>query len=262
MNLRYDTGTDVAVIAFFDPTVLNGQESPKSEAQTRKLAASGDAILYMPCADGSYRIAVFIDEEPPAYLCKKPEHTREGMILRVPNGRLVATGMEDLSKLDSPLDLKVFKHEMGDKHRIPPGIYRVRAWDYDPEDIIPANELEPDLSDFPRITRVAHQWTGYLAGIGCLSLFICAVYFVILIGTEALFSWWALPLIFPLLIFPAIIYLPPLLVPQWGQLLKRVAIHHSALAEKYPPVVIVMEKIDEMPDRFPSGSFGEGAMTP
>ncbi len=99
MPVRLTSGTDVATHLLYDPRAMAHRINAPHDSWFDKIeedAQHANVLAYFSGADGTAELAIYVDEEPPADLVARARPKQTGH-LKVPSGRLLATGMEYLT---------------------------------------------------------------------------------------------------------------------------------------------------------------------
>lgn len=124
-------GTDVASLAFFDPTALTPEFDERIKAEGRETfdaaVAAGQLVWIEYNADGGYVMHFYVDEPVPEEMRKyalEPLHTPR---LHVPGGNLWACGAEYVMRNPMAGRLAQYPH-MGGHYSVTPGDYTATTW--------------------------------------------------------------------------------------------------------------------------------------
>lgn len=125
-----ETGTDIAVVAFFDAAALpeDYDEQVKKDrmAVLEKLSHEGRLWYLETGADGGYLFHFYIEEVLPELIAKHSVEPKITKRFSVPRGEMWACGAEYVA-LDPKRALAKFSH-MGASFQIPPGDCEITAW--------------------------------------------------------------------------------------------------------------------------------------
>ncbi len=125
MHLQFDTGTDIAAIVLFDPSLhpegLAGGSYEKRQARLGELVANGEIIFLDTASDGAYLLDLYIDEPVPDRLRELSPGREENGLLKVPSGELLGTGLDDLRARANPKRRDALVY--GETHSVPAGDY-------------------------------------------------------------------------------------------------------------------------------------------
>ena len=94
------SGTDAGTHVLYDPRAMAHRISAPHHKWFDKIdedAANANAIVYSSGGDGGAELTIYVDEDPPAELVLRPHRKVTGH-LKVPTGRLVASGIEYLDE--------------------------------------------------------------------------------------------------------------------------------------------------------------------
>ena len=127
--------SDAAIFALYDPGavlhLINAKTFDDWAPQIEPEAAKGNLVAYSYGGDGEMTFRLFVDEPIDPELERRAEARTEGL-LRVPTGRLVASGAEHLLRPGpSEISADTFHPKRGAEQEIPPGNYAVVAFDVD-----------------------------------------------------------------------------------------------------------------------------------
>jgi hypothetical protein len=126
--------TDVANHALYDPSVVTSHaEDPE---KTLALVPDGRLFVVDTAADGEIHWRLYVDEPMPAELQPRIERATRDILLRVPTGRLCASGLEYVGQSDDTATSSV---------GVPAGNYLVDVFELDfdwDRDIAPVLERE------------------------------------------------------------------------------------------------------------------------
>jgi hypothetical protein len=133
MYFNLPCGTDSATVVLFDPGAIHPLLEHRSFAPQdfEKEACKGNLVLWYTEADGAYSFRVYVDEAMPASLQDKASSLAQGRLLRVPTGRLFASGGECIGPRDRHIVSEEFElalPHMGSNAAMPPGNYSVDAY--------------------------------------------------------------------------------------------------------------------------------------
>ena len=116
MRFEMTSWTDVAIHALYDPTVAKREHKLDG---VHASAATGD-LLAIDAGDGDLGLGVYLDEPIPADFEARVQNITRDILLRVPSGRLCATGLENIG---DEAEMKASTIS------VPPGDYLVDAYD-------------------------------------------------------------------------------------------------------------------------------------
>lgn len=158
MHAELESATDIASHVLYDPSIGGRVEK---EAEVEAAARAGTLLAMYTAGDGALGYRIYVDEDLPDALRGRVATTHEGLLLKVPSGKLVASGLEhhgDATKAAATAE-------------VPAGNYLVDAYelDYDwDRDIVPVLRAELG-SAYGRDTMIrAVSGLLILAGVGCL----------------------------------------------------------------------------------------------
>lgn len=178
--MRFDltSSTDAASHAIFDPGSLGHrfaapQDSFDGDALAAETAAGNILELYT-AADGTEEFAVFVDEEPAAPFPGGYEKRGGPGILRVPGGRLMARGVEEVHPGDKPQ--VVFAPG---EARVPPGDYRVEVLEFCGDVWA---EARAALGSLTFLQRACLTGGRAVTGFGCLLTLVAIVSTVVVLS--------------------------------------------------------------------------------
>jgi hypothetical protein len=190
MRFTLTSGTDIAAHALYDPAAVTGVGDALAvrdpAAWARRLADDGRLLHYDTASDGEVRLQLCVDE---AFTVAHP-HTRverlDGAILRVPSGELRLVGLEYAvpSRADAAAP-----RPMLSTATIPPGVYRVTAWEIDYPDAHEAIGAERDALLQPGDRRYAGLVHGCLAPIGVVTILAAFCAGVVLLTRNRPWDW-------------------------------------------------------------------------
>jgi hypothetical protein len=134
-----ETGTDIAIVAFFDvaalPKDFDEQAKADQMAVLEKLSREGRLWYLETGADGGYLFHFYIETVLPELIAKHSAEPNITERFSVPSGEMWACGAEYVA-LDPKRALAKFSH-MGASFQIPPGDYEITAWRTEwPEDFV------------------------------------------------------------------------------------------------------------------------------
>lgn len=258
MQTRLNAATDIATFILFDPEALPSEDvDPKhSDATLKNAASTGKAVGYSYASDGDANVLLLVDESPEDRLCSRKDrsHAIESGYLNVPSGRLVFTGFEDLwgtgEKRYSP---GRFSPEMGQECEIPPGHYRVDAFEVDWSE-----EVEEKISS---LAKPGDKRIETILGVSMG----CVLFATILVVPGAFFIVWkeaslstALKFLLYVLVFEVVFWGVMIPVGARSKAWKRMDELRTRIECAHPSVVIQLTRIDAPPREFRLGVFGEG----
>ncbi|HEX5103464.1 MAG TPA: hypothetical protein VFV87_06615 [Pirellulaceae bacterium] len=101
------------------------------------VSTDGRAICYLAQSAGNCHFLLFVDESPDEECLLRRDNVAENILLRVPSGRLVATGFEELcGDEEDRYAPDRFEPTKGETVRIPVGNYRVTACELNWNDLV------------------------------------------------------------------------------------------------------------------------------
>lgn len=197
MRFNLKAATDVAAFAVYDPaSVPHLIDGSTDLAKAKEQAIAAGAIFGLEViGDGEERASVLIEEELPESWRNHVDRSLKGCLLKVPSGRLVFSGQEDLwpcrGKVTAP---ERFEPTMGEGVSISPGNYLVDAYTVEW-----GEELESQLEQIKKpADKVADNAIGPVAGfmIFCTILILPAVLTIVATEWDWKHAWpilkWAL----------------------------------------------------------------------
>jgi hypothetical protein len=233
-----ETGTDVAMVCFFDPAEWPANTDEKQRASLKllqKLSEEGRVWFAKTGADGAYLFHFYVDEEIPDGIKVYAEDPQEIKVFPVSSGSLVACGAEYASRDPQKTGLGRFPH-MGGSFKLASGNYAVKAWRMEwPEDMI-EDAIEKRLgSKRVKKTNRIGLFTGVLLWptvlISPFTLFrTLAEFGDIRLGTKLL--WAFLAISWPTLIF---------LMRKVSRLTENP--ERKEIERQYPSIVVQMRRI-------------------
>lgn len=165
MKETVETGTDVAMICFFDPTALPADIDDKKSLALEKLEKlSEDGVLWFANtgADAAYLFHFYVDEEIPECIKTVSQDPQERNIFHISGGALVACGAEYVSRDPQNSRLAKFPH-MGAAFKMPAGDYSVKVWRTEwPDEVIEDAIGERVGRERVTMTRRLGVFTGVL----------------------------------------------------------------------------------------------------
>jgi hypothetical protein len=138
MRFDLNSDTDLAVHALFDPALLlnvinNPDLTQIDEDALEGRVRRGDVLLYSNACDGRVQFRCFLDEEPDGGLAALAYGRKDNLLLRVPSGRLFATGIEYPCRPGqrplTPAEFEAQAGAMGQGVDLLPGNYVVDAFE-------------------------------------------------------------------------------------------------------------------------------------
>jgi hypothetical protein len=131
--------TNVGSLCVYDPSSISEPLLPttwkKLQAKLDELINQGQLLFFDFNADGDYWLHLSVDEDLPERFRSRAQPRASGF-LKVPAGRLIAVGTEELSRPSTKGEPK-----MGDEAAFAPGIYQVQAFTVDWQ----GREIEAEL---------------------------------------------------------------------------------------------------------------------
>jgi hypothetical protein len=133
------TGTDTAMICFFDPAALPADFDERVRRDQWKffgeLAREGRLWYQETGSDGGFLFHFYVDEEIPGAIAKHASEPQATERFNIPGGTLWACGAEFAARDPLKAGLAKFNH-MGGCVTVPPGTYSLTAWRVEwPEDL-------------------------------------------------------------------------------------------------------------------------------
>ncbi len=158
MHADLESGTDAAHHVLYDPSIA---AKVGNDEEVQAAAEAGSLLAMYTAADGPLGYRVVVGEELPDELRGKIATTTKDVLLRVPSGKLVASGLEhagDPAKADSTLELPAGNY-LVDVHEL--------DYDWD-RDIAPV--LDKELGSAYRREKLGGPIAGALTllGVGAL----------------------------------------------------------------------------------------------
>ena len=258
MQTRITAATDIATFIIFDPASIPADAiNPKRPLEAiETLTADGSAICYSFASDGEADFAVLVDEEPADEWVARRRNGIDDVLLRVPSGRMIATGYEDLcGRGERKYSPETFVPEMGDTAMVPPGDYAVEAFEIDwGEDVV------------HEITARAIPGDEKLETIFGTSMG-CVVWATILILPAVLGILWkqsgfnvALKVGAYAFGFELVFWLIAILVVKYSKAWRRMNDLRKEVESQHPGAVLVLRSLcgAEAQREFKIGKFGEG----
>jgi hypothetical protein len=134
--MRFDVQafTDVAGFAFYDPAAVPHLLCGAVDLmQARDDEVAGGRLLAVEArSDGGARARIYVGDTVPDEMRTHQEDSIKDCLLRVPSGRLVFSGMEDLwTQRPEQVKPEAFRSSTGEESRVPPGNYLAEAWSID-----------------------------------------------------------------------------------------------------------------------------------
>jgi hypothetical protein len=127
MKHAIETGTDAAIICFFDPAALPagfGERNPADDWS--KIGTEGRIWFEETEIDGGFLFHFYIDEEMPERIRKYSVHRTTIENFMVPGGAIWACGGEFAGR--NPLKKVKGRKQRGGEFALPPGNYRTAVW--------------------------------------------------------------------------------------------------------------------------------------
>jgi hypothetical protein len=216
MQAELESGTDIAEHVLYDPSI--GKKVTGDEVEAA--AKAGTLLAMYTAGDGALAYRLIVDEELPENLRARISTSTKDVLLRVPSGKLICSGLEyvgDPAKAEGTVE-------------VPAGNYLVDAHelDYDwDRDIDPI--LRAELPGYRR-ERTIGPIAGFLtiAGIGTAVGGAIALHWIVAIaGVVALLAGIGL------------------LRSVTG---KAYSENKAAIARRFPGLVLVLRKLDDAAD--------------
>lgn len=176
-----ETGTDIAIIGFFDAATLPKNYAAQAKADQMGLFArlsQAGCLWYVETgSDGAYLFHFYVEEPLPELVRKYSEEPKTIPRFQVPSGELWACGAEYISpdprvgrNFGPEGGLGKYPH-MGGSFRIPAGEYEVTVWRTEWPDELIEDKIKERIGAGPwRKQEALGQTTG-------------ALFFLLLIGT-------------------------------------------------------------------------------
>jgi hypothetical protein len=218
MKFYIDSGTDIASHVLFDPTAQAtpyGEDFDQAQARLNAEITEGRLLHIDTHSDGCIGYTVFVDEPLPDDLrARVVEHTPE-ILLRVPGGRLVAGGLEDLGG-------SMTKHTV----EVPPGDYLVDAYrtDFDEGDFEPV--LLRELGSSYR----REWWASHIG-----ALFLVGGFFVAIGGLVTWHPWVAVAGVASAGLGALVLALGPRDADYWRR--------KDEIENRFPPLALVLRRL-------------------
>jgi hypothetical protein len=128
MKHDLDAFSDVACQLLFDPTLKF--DLSKIDVFAGGEPDAGSCLVYSNGSDGTVRFRVWIEEVPSDAFRARAAYGARTRLLRVPSGRLVATGLENAPD-STGFHTEGLPEGEALETTIPPGNYDVEAFDFD-----------------------------------------------------------------------------------------------------------------------------------
>jgi hypothetical protein len=257
MIFKLASGTDVASHAIYDPAATSHLTEKEIAGALYEMLyeqepLKGNVLLYDEASDGSTMFRIYVDEQIPEEFVKRSEAKVENLLLKVPSGTLVASGVEYLNnkkEIEAAAPFTPGGSSLVTKVKIPKGNYLVDAYeisfDWD-KDIAPLIENETG-SLWSREGRL-----GPMVGLGVVSTLIAIA--VLVLGT--IFSGWAWSnfwwLTIPITWLAISALLFKILIP------KKYWKKKDEIAARFPPNILVFTRLPDDADitKYHGGGFG------
>ncbi|MBD3676470.1 MAG: hypothetical protein HUJ26_23410 [Planctomycetaceae bacterium] len=247
--MRLTAATDVATFVIFDPGALPETvvDSRDPLDQIDQMTSCGEAICYSFCSDGDTDFLILVDEAPDQEFLDRRFGVVDNILLRVPTGRIVATGYEDLRV---KYKREEFTPKMGEAAEIPAGNYLVTAfgvdWGEEPEQEISDRALPGD----ERFESIVGTSMG------------CAVLFTIIAIPTVIGNWHRLNMRVAgyILCFYVMYWLIVIPIVLYSKRWRRMQELRNDVYVRHPNNILVFCALTEpISDRqFNAGKFGEG----
>ena len=256
MIVMLESGTDGGSHALYDPAAtahLPSADDPKLLDHILGDAPDTGLILINNTAgDGGAFYHVYVDQDMPERLAMRASHVTKDLLLRVPSGRLLATGIEYLNDAS----MEAGPYEVGHPYMvsradISPGNYLVDVyeidWNWDTEI---RSILKEKCGIWVTVDGPVMRF-GCMGAVGALVLLAINTIWAIQ-GQSALLVWWTWALGAVLLLFPLIAFRA---IPETYWKTK------SRIAAQYPENVLHFRRVPEGDDlsQYRGGCFGIGS---
>lgn len=258
MRIRLTAATDAATFIIFDPGAIAvdaiDPDDPLNSMDV--LTADGRAICYCPGTDCETDFLILLDEDPDAEFLRRRRIGVDGSLLRIPTGRLVATGYEDLcgagKQAYSP---ERFKPTMGDIVDIPTGNYGVSAFEVDWEALVEQEISERAVPGDERFETIVGTSMGCV--IVCTIMVLPAVLGIVWMeyGFYAALKWAGFALL-----FHAVFWTITIPITIYSSASGRMMRLRKEVQSRYPSTVLVLRTLQEVESQGPfnPGKFGDG----
>jgi hypothetical protein len=173
MRHLFESGTDVACHALFDPAATAGAAA---EELGEALAEGGRLLSLYTASDGSLALQLLVDEALPDAWRARAKTVVERLLLRVPSGTLVLAGLEYVDNAEEVAKASSYAHARSaslTSGRVLPGAYEADVLLLDWDD---AREIAPEMKRKLGVQYSVEQVLGPLTGVA---------FFVGLVGTIA-----------------------------------------------------------------------------
>jgi hypothetical protein len=240
MRLYFESGTDVACHALFDPAATAGVDPKVFGDAWFDFAKEGLLLPLNTASDGSLRVLVLLDEALPEAWAKRATPAATGLLLRAPGGRLVMSGLEyvaDRKEIGGARPFEPARYASSTFASVPAGDYEVDvfvlSWDEGRE---VAPRLKERLGFRYSVERVAGPLCGLLFFVGLAGSVGAVVYVIAALFRRKPISWLAA--------------VPPLMVLSGfliGKALERpgfLAARREVEAE-FPEVIVLLRRLPD-----------------
>lgn len=171
----FDAGTDVATVGVWDRK-WSAEDFLKKTGKgiggglqwQEALARDGGAFYISTGADGSYPMALYVNQPVPAELLAKYRSYNQGYGLHVESGTVIVGGMEDCGRAKRAITSDK------DEVQLAPGWYQVRLHENCAAEVDDPGKDERLAGLTPRERRV-YTWYNRLMPCGCLPMVVGAI---------------------------------------------------------------------------------------
>ena len=226
-------------------------------------ATRGNIWVYDDNIDGDPRVRVYVDEQPETRLARIAQSHLHDSLLRVPSGRIFCMGGEYVANVKqphaTPATYQPRQPYLGSEASIPPGTYRLSAFELDWERGDVENKIRQQMGEE---NAVIFDRDGDRIGLGCLATAGGGVLAVVMGFTAYNSGSWQN-------FWVTLRVLVMLLVPIWwwiarrgqSEEVKRAFERHDIALADWPGIVIVLERLEEdnLPDQFAAARMGPNA---
>jgi hypothetical protein len=259
MRKQLSARTDVAAYVVFDPTsVRSGLIDPYNPLDAIDvITADGRAICHLAQTVGDSQFLVLVDEAADEEYLKHRANIVENILLRVPSGRLVATGFEELcGDGEDRYSPDRFQPGKGDTVQIPAGNYAVTACELHWGDLVERETKRRAVPGDERFVTVVGTSMGcviastvFLAPAGLLLAWLE-------FGSQSALrtAGWVLSfhLVFWLLAIPLVYF-----SKAWGRMNRL----RENIRSEFPNALLVLRRLDpdDASHSFNAGKFGSAS---
>ncbi|MEM7227523.1 MAG: hypothetical protein AAF432_01780 [Planctomycetota bacterium] len=248
MQFDLFASTDVAEYVIFDPTLIEpvDDELADFEAILSMASTSGKALRYGSDHGATFRFVV--NEVPPVEWLEQSDCGVENALLRVPSGRLMVAGAEDV--------LPTLQAAYANERSVPPGNYEVDAfcvnWDSDEED-------DRVRALIGRRTASMSDAVESLVGIGLFGMAVAGTLSIV----AAILQQTLVPLKVTGILLGGYwaLLLPVMLLPPIRRLISRAGEARQTVQSDMPSIVVWMRSTDQT-STSTSGVFGAAFVPP